>query len=442
MSGQSRYLGSGTIKRDTAELTGVVPAHLPQRLTITLWDFSWYTRAESGGPYADLDAACSQAAELGYNTIRICAAPLLLFGDLGLEDLAIDVEIEGMGKAPDGGIYGRGTRWYDAPGGYRLNLQRRLFELFEAAERHGLVVILASWEFQQSPAFAATSQWFNAIDAVPLTKRYAALATAWDRMITALTASGHRERIALVELHNEVDFSILPALADGGTQELSRLQSLHPDLLFTASYGKPPHLAMHTVPGHHSAAQFHVYSYGVLDALQRRIDIRSERTESFPNEELRSLLHATAPSVEDYGRLAGWKYEATVVTDQMFYGYDWIDEIAWDNWLNSHYGKYREVMLREIESRVIAISEWARWKKIPALVGEGWIGYTPLLGTFEEGPIGRELAEKGIRTALAHGVWSMVLCSNAAPHHPMWGNQDWQRHMNNIILATPTTTEN
>ncbi|MDQ0662157.1 hypothetical protein QFZ35_000655 [Arthrobacter ulcerisalmonis] len=437
MTGEPRYLGSGTIEGDTRTLTGAPPSHLPPRLAITLWDFSWYTRAEDGGPYADLDKACAEAAARGYNAIRICAAPLLLFGGLGLDTLAEDLEIEGLGKAPDGGIYGRGTRWYDAPGGCRLNLWQRLLDLFDCAARHGLVVILASWEYQQSPVFAASPQWFEAIDAVPLGDRYRVLADAWDRMIRSLTEAGHRERIAMVELHNEVDFSILPALADGGSRQLQRLRSVHPDLLVTASYGKPPHLAMHTLPDGLGAAQFHVYSYGVLDALQRQIDIRSEGTSGFPNPALRALLKSDAPSFAEYGRLAEWKYRATVVTDQMFYGYDWIDPGAWDTWLYNEYGPYREVMRREIESRVVAIAAWARWKDVPAVVGEGWIGYTPLLGSFEEGPVGRDLAERGIRAALEHGIWGMVLCSNAAPHHPMWADEEWQCRMNHLILTAP-----
>lgn len=430
-----RYLGSGTIPEPHDGLTGPVPAHLPQRLTITLWDFSWYTRAGTGDPYEDLEAAVADAASLGYNAIRICAAPLLLFGGLGLDALAADLEIEGLGAAPDAGFYGRRTRWYDVPGGFSIDLRARLLDLFAAAERHGVVIILASWEYQQSPAFAASGAWFEAIDAVPLADRYRVLADAWDRMLAFLTAHGHRDRVALVELHNEIDFSILPALADGGVQEVRRLRAEHPDLLITASYGKPPHLAMHRLPDGLGAAQFHVYSYGVLDALQKRIDIRSEGSADFPNAALRALLRADAPSPAEYGRTAEWKYRATVVTDQMIYGYDWVDPAAWDAWLDAAYEPYAEVMRREIESRVIAIAEWARAQGVPAVVGEGWVGYTPLHGSFEEGPIGRALAEHGIDTALEWGVWGVVLCSNAAPHHPMWQLRDWQRAQNVRILA-------
>lgn len=430
-----RYLGSGNLPETPYGPTGPVPAHLPDRLAITLWDFSWYTRAGEGDVYADLDAACADAAALGYNAIRICAAPLLLFGELGLDDLARGLEIEGLGTAASGGYYGQRTRWYDTPGGYALDLYAHLEALFAAARRHGLVLILASWEYQQSPAFAASSRWFDAIDAVPLADRYAVLGAAWDRMLAWIDERGFRDLVALVELHNEVDFSILPALSEGGATEVERLRTRHPDLLVTASYGKPPHLAMHRVPEGLGAAQCHVYSYGVLDALQKRIDIRSEGSGDFPNAELRALLRADAPSFAEYGRPAEWKLRATVVTDQMIYGYDWVDAAAWDAWLDAEYPRYAEVMHREIESRVIAIAEWARWRGAPAVIGEGWVGYTPLHGGFEESETGRELAEHGIRTALDRGVWGVVLCSNAAPHHPMWQLREWQQRVNALVRS-------
>lgn len=430
-----RYLGSGTLPDDERALTGPVPGHLPSRLAITLWDFSWYTRAGVGEPYADLDSAVADAAALGYNAIRICAAPLLLHGGLGLDDLAHRLGIEGLGAAPDGDVYGRRTRWYDVRGGYAVDLAERLLALCAACRRHGVVLLLASWEYQQSPAFAASPRWFEAIDAVPLAERYRVLGAAWDRLVDALTVAGYRDLVALVELHNEVDFSILPALADGGAAEVAWLRHRHPDLLVTASYGKPPHLAMHRVPAGLGAAQFHVYSYGVLDALQQRIDIRSEGAAGFPGAALRELLRADAPDPAEYGRPVEWKTAATVVTDRMLYGYDWIDPDAWDEWLVDNYPRFHEVMRREIASRVIAVAAWARWRGVPAVVGEGWVGYTPLHGGFEEGPIGLALAEHGIETALARGVWGVVLCSNAAPHHPMWQLREWQRAQNARILS-------
>jgi hypothetical protein len=55
----------------------------------------------------------------------------------------------------------------------------------------------------------------------------------------------------------------------------------------------------------------------VLDALQRRIDIRATGTDAFPGPALRDLQRKGSPTFAEYGRPAAWKLEATVVTDQM-----------------------------------------------------------------------------------------------------------------------------
>ena len=413
----------------------MIPDHLPPRLAICLWDFSWYTRAGAGEPFADLDVAFAETVERGYNAVRICAAPLLTFGELGLDPTIV---VSGLGTAPDGGIYGRGTRWYDVPGGYQIDVRARLLDLVRAAERHGVVVILASWEYQQSPAFAADPTWWNAIAAVPVDDRYDHLGRAFDRMLAAFSAEGLLESVAFTELHNEVDFSRVPPLVDRGALAIERLRAKHPGQLVSASYGKPPHLDMRSVSPAMHVAQFHVYTYGVLDVLQQRIDLRSEGTAGFPNDELRSLLVDGAPSFADYGRPEAWRMDATVITDQMVYGYDFIDVAKWDAWLLERYPRYREEMRDEIAARVNGVARWAAHQGVPQVIGEGWVGYTPLHGDFEEGPAGRELAEHGIRTALAAGAWGMVLCSNAAPHHPMWRDVEWQQTMNAEILDFAT----
>lgn len=438
----ARYLGSGAEPAaDLSALTGPVPDHLPRRLALCLWDFSWYTRAGAGEPYEDLERAMAETVRRGYNAVRICAAPVLLHGGLGLDDLARDLPVQGLGAVagPAHGHYGQRTRWYDAPGGYRLDLQRRLLDLFAAARRHDVVVVLASWEYQQSPAFSGDRRWHDALSAVPLEDRYAVLGRAWTRLLTELAEHGHAGRVAFTEIHNEVDFSMLPPLRGPGEEAVDGVAASHPGQLVTASYGKPPHLDMADLSGSLQVAQHHVYAYGVLDALQREVDIRSEGSEGFPNAVLRTLLRPDAPSPQEYGRPAAWKLDATVVTDQMIYGYDWVDPRLWDRWLYERYGEHRLAMRREIESRVVAVTAWARRQGVPAVVGEGWVGYTPRDAGFEEGPVGTALAEVGVETALAHGTWGMVLGSNAAPHHPFWADVEWQVRMNERILrATPT----
>ncbi|MDR1213351.1 MAG: hypothetical protein LBK54_04575 [Propionibacteriaceae bacterium] len=408
----------------------LIPEHLPDRLTICLWDFSWYTQAGPGQPYSDLGVALDETAARGYNTIRICAAPLLLFGGLGLDDLATALAVEGLGATPGGGYFGRRTRWYNTAGGFQVPVRERLFELLAGARERGLSVILSTWEYQQSTAFAADRRWFDAIETVPITARFEALAAAFDLMLNEIHLAGLDDVVAFVELHNEVDFSRVPGLGAEAVDAVGTLRAAHPGQQVTVSLGKPPHVAMHTVPAGLDVGQFHVYSYGVLDALQRQVEIRESGSADFPNAMLHSLQRAGSPSVAEYGRPADWKLEATVITDQMLYGYDTVDPDRWDAWLYENYGSYRALMYREVASRVKAAARWGAWRGVPVVIGEGWVGYTPLEAGFEEGPAGKALAEHGMRTARSEGVWGVATCSNAAPHHPMWADVVWQRRVN------------
>jgi hypothetical protein len=63
--------------------------------------------------------------------------------------------------------------------------------------------------------------------------------------------------------------------------------------------------------------------------------------------------------------------------------------------------------------------------------GEGWVGYTPLHAGFEEGPVGAAICEHAVRQARSLGAWGTVVCSNAAPHHPMWDDVALQSRLNN-----------
>src|SRR5690606_35490101 len=147
----------------------------PERLGVCLWDFSWYTRAGAGEPYADIEQAMAETVARGYNAVRICAAPLLLAGGLGLDALAEALRFEGLGAATVGEVNGQSTRWYDRPGEYVIDVRARFFSFLEAARKQDVVVILASWEYQQSTVFAAHPSWFKANDQVPVNRRHEVL---------------------------------------------------------------------------------------------------------------------------------------------------------------------------------------------------------------------------------------------------------------------------
>jgi len=418
------------------------PAHLPARLTISLWDFTWYTQTMPGEPFDDLDRAFSEAVERGYNTVRICAMPYLLFGPSARGDRSLHF-------TNLGGDYGQRTRWYNAQGGAILDGRAHLLKLFQAAQRHDCYIILSSWEYQQSPSFLASPDWYRDLRAVAPRERFMALAGAMGRLISFLEDQGVDDRIAYAELHNEVDMSKLRDVAPAGgdpvaaqkpylEEAIAALRAQHPEILMTVCYGAPPVTRMQAVPDNLQVAHFHLYIYGVLGALVEGAGLRSPSA-PFPTDTVRALLRPGAPPFEDWAPRVGeeWRLEATGVGRRLFYAHDWADPVKWDLWLYDHYGSYREAMREGITLRLEIVAKWAAEHGIPTVIGEGYVGYTPLLTSFEEGPVGKDVAEHAIRTGLRLGFWGIILCSNAAPHHPFWGDVAWQQEWNRRILATP-----
>ena len=404
--------------------------HQP-RLSISLWDFTWYTQTMPGEPFHDLAPVFADAVDRGYNTVRICAAPLLLFGEHDLDTTRLRFTQVGDGV-------GQGTRWYDVAGGAVIDLRARLVSLFEHAASAGVAVIISSWEYQQSSAFLDNPSWHDMLTAIPARQRHLALARALGRMVDFLAERGLADQIAYLEIHNEVDLSRLTEVAPVGENTfwaqkpyletaLAHLQSTHPDVLSTVCYGIPPYLDMAAVPDNAQVAHAHFYIYGVLAALEEWAKVRATPP-VFPTPELKSLLRPDAPSFAEWrGTVEPWRLAATGISPSMFYTYDWVDPVAWDRWLYRHYAVHEIAMKDGLDDRLRAVATWARRHHVPAVIGEGWIGYTPLHADFEDGPIGQELAAFAVRRCAELGYWGTLVGSNSAPHHPGWANVDFQR---------------
>lgn len=414
-----------------------IPAHLPRRLAISLWDFSWYAMTTPGEPFDDLDRAFAEAVERGYNTVRVCAMPLFLFapdgprpGPLRLSNL--------------GGDFGQRTRWYNARGGAVLDGHAHLLRLFRAAKAHDCFVIVSSWEYQQSPAFLATRELWDELLAIPPERRFMTLARALGQLVQFLKDHDLADRIAYVELHNEVEAPRLaevsgerayPPRADTYAAEkpyleegVAALRARHPDILVTVSYaamGGVDTMAQNLQVAHH-----HLYAGPVLGALYEAIghprrgyaDEPEWPPDLFTNDVARAILRPDAPPFAAWWPDEMWRLDATD---------------KWDLWLYLHCGDHQEATYAAIDRRASAIAQWAGQQGIPAVAGEGYVGYTPLLAGFEEGPVGKAIAEHAIEACLQLDFWGMVLCSNAAPHHPFWRDVAWQRRWNRRIRAEP-----
>jgi hypothetical protein len=404
-------------------------------LTITLWDFSWYTQTAPGAPFHDLDEAFRQAVERGYNTVRICAMPYLLFGS-GLDTSALT--FTGLG-----GGYGQRTRWYDVRTPATLDGRAWLLQLFRAARRHDCQVIVSSWEYQQSPSFLADDSWHRALRAVPPDRRTLALADALADLVDLLKAEDLDDRVAFVELHNEVQGGALTDVVPAGVDPVLGLQDTleagidhfkrrHPGVPVTADYARVPVGRLRGVPRNADVAIFHPYVYGVLGQLVDEFALREESRPYPQRRAYEELLRDGAPPIEDWlpPEPDRWRLDATVVRRREVYTHDWCDPIKWDRWLYDRYGEHRRAMTEKLDIWLDAAADWAAAHDVPLVFGEGWIGYTPLYGTFEEGPVGAAFCEYAMHASTRVGAWGTVVCSNAAPQHPMWQDVALQRRLN------------
>lgn len=420
-----------------------IPGHLPKKLTITLWDFSWYVRTGPGEPFEDLDAAFAGAVERGYNTIRVCAMPFLLFGS-GLDTSALVL-------GPLGGGYAQRVRWYDVAAKTTIDAKAHLVALFEAAKRHGMFVILSSWEYQQSSAFAEDRAWYDSLMAVVPDNRGERLADALADLVDFLEAECLDDRIAFTEIHNEVQVGHLTdgldypkgdidaatvALKPRLSRAVDRFHSRHPDRMCTINYAHVPVGGMRGIPDRVDLLVTHPYIYGVLDEFIQTFRLRSPISEFRQDLAAEAFLLDGAPAIADWTvpEADRWKLDATIVGKGEIFAHDWGNTEAIDRWLYERYGKYRVQMATKLTLWIDVAADFAAARGIPTVFGEGWIGYTPLEGRFEEGPVGAEFCRFAIRESARIGAWGTIVCSNAAPQHPMWQDLPLQVECNRFFL--------
>ncbi|WP_054939510.1 cellulase-like family protein [Paenibacillus ihuae] len=418
---------------------------LPRKLTITMWDFSWYTMTLPGEPYNDLAARFQEAVERGYNTIRICAMPYMLFTEEGNRP--------GRLKFGNLGEVGQRTRWYNCRGGAELDGHAHLVELFRQAKAHGCYIMLSSWEYQQSPSFLAHPELRDELAAIPPKERFMAIARSMGQLIRFIKAEGYASQIVYAELHNEVEFGQLTAVGveQGITatdtpklveamqpyieEAIDFLRQQHPDILMTASYTLNEAYPKSYVARNLQVAHYHLYIKGVLNELMDAAGLNDEQT-PFPNPFVQSLLREDAPPFEEWTLPEGqeWRMEGNPVGMKLIYLHDWADPDQWDLYLYDRYSAHKLSMLQKADFRFEEIHDWVHHSGIPIVIGEGYVGYTPLHAGFEEGPVGKFIAEYALRKGMSLGFWGMTLCSNCAPHHPFWNDVAWQIKWNRFIL--------
>ncbi|MEI6500055.1 MAG: cellulase-like family protein, partial [Armatimonadota bacterium] len=181
-----------------------IPEHLPERLTISFWFGYWATDILPGEGFADLEQTFVDLVARGFNTVRIDGLWSWCFKPDGTRRAPIEI-----GNVADPGYcdYGAGTV---TRGGGRVDTLQRLLELFALARKYGVYVALTSWEYQpgHTLGFVADPAIRAEILGIPVADRFDYTGQQIDRLLTVLKREGFADRIAYVEFHNEIEYSI------------------------------------------------------------------------------------------------------------------------------------------------------------------------------------------------------------------------------------------
>lgn len=105
-------------------------------LTISMWDHTWLRATHPGGSYHDLSRRVAEAAEMGYNTLRIDAFPHFYVLP------SWHFESQGLRR--------RFRSWGDVlmPEGYTVDVRRKVIELADLCRRHNVWLGLDTWMSQ------------------------------------------------------------------------------------------------------------------------------------------------------------------------------------------------------------------------------------------------------------------------------------------------------
>jgi hypothetical protein len=158
-------------------------------LTIAMWDFSWLQCGHPGGSFHDLPRCVAEAAERGYNTLRVDVFPHYY-----LEDAAHTFSSQGMDR--------RIRTWGDVllTDGYTVHVRQKVIELSELCRKHDIWLGLDTWK-----SFEILGKKGSGL--IPVSEEETVCrewANTWVRALKLMEEDGVLERAVWVAPLNEV----------------------------------------------------------------------------------------------------------------------------------------------------------------------------------------------------------------------------------------------
>ena len=182
------------------------------RLTIAMWDFSWLTDQGKGGSYENIEQRVAEAAERGYNTLRIDCFPSRILEKNTTFSLGYN---PGEGILP---CWGRVTT------GFSCNALQKLKQLADACRKHNIWLGLDSWEKGHMMGHKSTLVLDNDRSIIPVSMEEKALRDfghTWVKSLRMMREEGILERAVWIAPMNEV-----PHFASRSIESIRQISAL------------------------------------------------------------------------------------------------------------------------------------------------------------------------------------------------------------------------
>ncbi|HET6453537.1 MAG TPA: cellulase-like family protein [Armatimonadota bacterium] len=171
------------------------------RLTISMWDFSWLMAHHPGGAYEDLERRVAEAAERGYNTLRVDCFPSRILE----RESRFEKNWEPGVNLP---------HWGQTATTFSCNARKEVAQLADLCRKHGIWLGLDSWDkahmFGRGSIFSRPAPVYTFAEADE-EREFAGYAQTWVKALRLMREDGVLERAVWIAPMNEV-----PHFAGGG----------------------------------------------------------------------------------------------------------------------------------------------------------------------------------------------------------------------------------
>jgi hypothetical protein len=407
-------------------------------------------------PFGDLDRALDELVQRGFNAIRACGMANWIYKPDGRRRRSVD--LTNMSGTTGGGGFGRYVRWKNSVGGVRIDPLEMSLRFLGGCKQRGIYVVLTNLILEIAGEFSADPEIWDVLDRASPEGMWDQIENATALLLREIREHGLADVIAYVEIHNEQDIHRMAKVGNEADGPVARYNN-HLERARDRYRREIPGLA---VCGGHSGYQYwpeemvrqsacqdvlhqHVYDFkGILHEYYKVLDCSWFKPclSPWPCPEAAKVLRPDAVPVGQWlppkGRLERIRLGVPQAecTRRMFYLMDWLEPQSFDYWLYGHYQEHALGMRDRIRTQIQALAREAARRGVPAATGEGWISYSPLLAEFEDGPVGKTIAEDAVRDCIENDYWAIVPNSNSSPAHARcWAERDWHLKVNDWILS-------